>query len=78
MNDELILAAMLRIQQYLDDFPECADTLDGIHYCWLQSTESKHITQAALELLLDASIVECRRYGRDTIVWRRTRDYTEV
>jgi glycine/D-amino acid oxidase-like deaminating enzyme len=73
MDDELILAAMLGIQRYLDSRPESADTLDGIHYSWIASIESKAVTQAALELLQESGVVECRRYGRDTVIWRRVR-----
>jgi hypothetical protein len=73
MDDRLVLETMRMIQQYLDSRPESADTLDGIHYSWIQSQESKDVTQAALDRLLEAGVVEHLRYGRNTLLWRRAR-----
>jgi len=73
MNDDLVIETMRRIQRYLDSRPESADTLEGIHYSWIQSEESLDITLAALEQLLLEGAVEQRRYGRDGVLWRRAR-----
>ena len=74
MDDELILATMLKIQRYLHSNPESADTLDGVHSYWIQSPELKAITQAALERLENTGIVERMAYGRDNVLWRRPRN----
>jgi hypothetical protein len=73
MDDEQILKTMLSIQRYLDTHPESADTLDGVHYSWIGSLESKDVTQTALDLMLERGFVECLRYGRGTVLWRRAR-----
>lgn len=74
MNDKQILLRAAAIQRYLLARPESADTLEGIHATWIRSrdpADSMDLTQAALEYLMAAGIVESSAAGTQT-VWRRT------
>ncbi len=73
MVDDSILDTMRKIELYLAAHPDAGDTLEGIHYSWLQSQEAPEITQAALELLQETDVVQCISYGRGTSIWRRAK-----
>jgi hypothetical protein len=73
MNDKQILLRAAAIQRYLLVRPESVDTLEGIHGSWIRSrdpNDSMDLTQAALEYLVAAGIVESIAAGTQ-IVWRR-------
>lgn len=71
MDNDALSLTMRQIMTYLDHHPDSADTLAGIHAFWLQSSELPAVTQLALERLLEAGLLECVRYGRDQMIWRR-------
>jgi hypothetical protein len=73
MDDDPLSQTMRKIAAYLDDHPEAADTLTGIHGVWLQSEEMPSITRLALERLLEADVLECACYSRDNTIWRLRR-----
>jgi hypothetical protein len=73
MDEALILAAATDIQNYLASRPDSADTLEGIHQCWIEWSgipESINVTAAALERLETAGFVEHVQV-RDRQIWRR-------
>jgi hypothetical protein len=55
--DEAVQAAADRIQQYLRDFPEAADTADGIAGWWLRGVPEP-IVQAALDDLVRRGVMK--------------------
>lgn len=76
MDEKLILAAADEIRNYLAARPDSADTVEGIHQWWIRwpgFPEPIIVTQAALEMLQEAGIVECVQYG-NRMLWRRARD----
>ncbi|HVK96120.1 MAG TPA: hypothetical protein VM571_15495 [Noviherbaspirillum sp.] len=76
MDEKLVLDVMAEIRDYLAARPDSADTLEGIHQYWLlwpNGQEAPAVTQAALDLLLEAGVVECVRYG-GRVLWRRRRE----
>lgn len=75
MDDKLILQMAAAIQTYLAERPDSADTLEGIHNWWIPDpgrTESMAVTEAALEYLEAAGIVERVQLRRKQI-WRARR-----
>lgn len=77
MNDEALIEAIAaRIQRYLCDQPNSADTVEGVHGWWLGGLErdaSLDMTEAALALLARRGVVEAVSIGRRR-VWRLARN----
>lgn len=72
MNDQQMIAwAEQAIRQYLNQRPDAADTLEGIHCWWVgEAVPSPALTSAALSSLEAQGVVVQSRKGRHTI-WRR-------
>lgn len=68
--------AMEQIRHVLQQRPQAADTVEGIHTFWIEWQEPQPplaATQAALELLQDEDVVECVQLESGRQVWRRAR-----
>ena len=68
--------AMQQIRHVLQQRPQAADTVEGIHTFWIEWQEPQPplaATQAALELLQDEGVVEWVRLESGRQVWRRAR-----
>jgi hypothetical protein len=75
MDELLVVFAEDAIRAYLDDRPDSADTLDGIHRWWIRwpgLTESPVVTQIALERLESTGQIESVSVGNQ-VLWRRPR-----
>jgi hypothetical protein len=73
MDDELILKAVEAIRTYLNARPAAADTVEGIHYYWIDwdgEPELLAVTEAALLHLEQNNFVEHTQAG-SRMVWRR-------
>jgi hypothetical protein len=63
--DEAAQAAADRIRRYLDDFPQAADTAEGIARWWLSGVPEP-IVQAALDDLVKRGVMK-----RETVIGGR-------
>jgi hypothetical protein len=73
----LIAAAAQAIKDYLTVRPCAADTVEGIHSCWMQwgeAPEMIEVTAAALVELEQAGFVEHAVVG-NRLLWRRPADH---
>lgn len=73
MDNKLISTAVDAITSYLTARPSAADTVEGIHYYWIQwddDPEMIAVTEAALLHLEQTGLVERTRAGNRDI-WRR-------
>lgn len=71
----MIAAAAQAIREYLSARPCAADTVEGIHACWIQwgeNPEMIEVTEAALLELEEAGFVEHVLVG-GRLLWRRRR-----
>ncbi|MFC0691850.1 hypothetical protein [Paraburkholderia humisilvae] len=76
MNDDIVRAVAQRIARYLQDNPDAADTVEGVHHVWIGDpalASSLDITQAALEWLLASGRIACVRVAHRQL-WRRRAD----
>lgn len=70
-----LMFAMNSIKSFVAERPNAADTLEGIHYFWIQwdrPIPEMSVTLHALDLLADDEIMEERELG-DQIIWRACR-----
>lgn len=74
-DDHTIEYAITAIRRFLDERPDSADTLEGIHRWWIRwphFEESAVVTLKALEQLEDMGEIHKLRLGT-SILWRRRR-----
>ena len=74
MNEQEVLHAMRQISSVIAGSPHAADTLDGIHTCWIRWIEPRpdeRTTEAALRRLESEGAMECVTLEGGRQVWRR-------
>lgn len=75
MDNDFLNFAKKQIAEYVSARPDSADTVEGIHQWWIKwpgTAESMAITQAALEQLEQAGIMQrVRVHSRE--IWRLRR-----
>ena len=75
-SQSLIYTVAGAIRKYLDERPESTDTLEGIHFWWINwdgYVPSVQITEQALEFLEAQAVMEKISTG-NRLLWRRRRE----
>jgi hypothetical protein len=75
-QEQQVRYAMQQIRHLLQQRPQAADTVEGIHTFWIEWQEPQpplSATLAALELLQAEGVVESVRLESGRQVWRRAR-----